>query len=140
MACRVEGAGPPPGFEYDAGPPGRRNQPVALQKPPFGRRRPAGQFGDDGPDCGDALEERVVTSRVEAVHSTGQERNGQSRTGQRGSVPTRLLYEAPNTDYAPTGTDGLFTSSPVSKLVDALRRVSATASSSWPIGQKPPEI
>jgi type I restriction enzyme R subunit len=49
---------------------------------------------------------------------------------QRGSVPTRLLYEAPFTDYAPKGPDELFTDTQMSKLVDVLRQVSSTAAAS----------
>ena len=49
---------------------------------------------------------------------------------QRGAVPTRLLYEAPFTDFAPKGPDELFTDAQVTQLVDALHRLTATAAAS----------
>ena len=45
----------------------------------------------------------------------------------RGDVPVALLYEAPFTDYAPMGPDGLFTDAQVTQLVSVLNRVAATA-------------
>jgi type I restriction enzyme, R subunit len=45
----------------------------------------------------------------------------------RGAVPLALLYEAPFTDYAPLGPDGLFTDAQVTQLVRVLDRVAATA-------------
>jgi type I restriction enzyme R subunit len=45
----------------------------------------------------------------------------------RGSVSIELLYEAPFTDYAPMGPDGLFVEAQVTQLVSALDRVAATA-------------
>ena len=49
---------------------------------------------------------------------------------QRGTVPTRLLYEAPFTDFAPKGPDDLFTDAQVTRLIDVLRHVNATAAAS----------
>ncbi|MFC5930359.1 DEAD/DEAH box helicase [Cryobacterium melibiosiphilum] len=46
---------------------------------------------------------------------------------QRGAVPTKLLYEAPFTDFAPQGPDGLFTDAQVTTLVRVLAGVTATA-------------
>lgn len=49
---------------------------------------------------------------------------------QRGIVEPSLLYEAPFTNYAPTGPEGLFGASKVTDLLSVLERISGTAEAS----------
>ena len=48
----------------------------------------------------------------------------------RGAVDPELLFQAPFTDLAPTGPQGLFTGAQVTELVEALRRIRRTAEAS----------
>ncbi|MGZ0211179.1 MAG: DEAD/DEAH box helicase family protein [Actinomycetales bacterium] len=49
---------------------------------------------------------------------------------QRGIVDPSLLYEAPFTNYAPTGPEGLFGASKVTDLLSVLERIARTAEAS----------
>ncbi|MEQ1737921.1 MAG: type I restriction-modification enzyme R subunit C-terminal domain-containing protein, partial [Rhodoglobus sp.] len=49
---------------------------------------------------------------------------------QRGVIDAALLYEAPFTDVAPTGPDGLFASANVTQLIDVLERIRRSAEAS----------
>ncbi len=49
---------------------------------------------------------------------------------QRGTIEPGLLYEAPFTDIAPTGPDGLFTGASVTQLIDVLERIRRSAEAS----------
>ena len=48
----------------------------------------------------------------------------------RGAVDPELLFQAPFTDLAPTGPQGLFSGAQVTELVEALRRIRRTAEAS----------
>lgn len=48
----------------------------------------------------------------------------------RGAVDPELLFQAPFTDLAPTGPQGLFSDAQVTDLVEALRRIKRTAEAS----------
>lgn len=53
-----------------------------LKKPPLAGLRTAREFGDHAPLFDDPPEERIVASRIEAVHSTGEERDRVAVAGQ----------------------------------------------------------
>lgn len=48
----------------------------------------------------------------------------------RGIVPTSLLYEAPFTDFAPSGPDGIFNETQLGALISVLEQVRMTAKAS----------
>ena len=86
MPGGVEGARTPARLKYDGGQAGCGDEPVSLQEPPLGWRRPARELGDHRAVFDDAGEQTVVTTRIEAVYSPGEERNGGALTGERSTV------------------------------------------------------
>jgi hypothetical protein len=86
MPRRVERSGPPPGFDDDRRIGQRRDEPVAQQEAPLGRRRPGRDLGHDHPAIGDPAKQLLVTAGVEPIEPAGEHRDGRAAARQGGAV------------------------------------------------------
>ena len=83
VARGVEGSGSPARLDHDRRAARSRNESVALQEPPARGCGAARDLRHHDPALDDPGEQSLVTRRIEAVNSSGQEGHRRARTGER---------------------------------------------------------